>query len=75
MLGASLAGQRRFAEAEALLVSGYEGMAKRKPTSNPNLRSRFTQREAGAAVLRLYDAWGNPAKRAEWATRLEAEVR
>jgi tetratricopeptide (TPR) repeat protein len=75
MLGASLSGQRRFADAEPLLVSGYEGMATRKPASNPNLRSRFTLREAGAAVLRLYDAWGNPAKRAEWATRLETEAR
>ena len=54
MLGASLAGQQRFAEAEPLLIAGYEGMATRKPASNPNFRSRFAQRDAGAAILQLF---------------------
>ena len=71
MLGASLAGQRRFAEAEPLLVAGYEGMATRKPAANPNFRSRFTLREAADAILQLYADWGDTAKRAEWAARLE----
>jgi hypothetical protein len=72
MLGASLAGQRRFADAEPLLVAGYEGMATRKPGSNANLRSRFTLREAGEAIVRMYTDWGNDARRSEWAARLGA---
>ena len=71
MLGASLAGQRRFADAEPLLIEGYEGMATRKPSGNPNFRSRFTLRESGEAILQLYTDWGNAEKRAAWAARLE----
>ena len=75
MLGASLAGQQRFAEAEPLLISGYEGMATRRPASNPNFRSRFTQRDAGAAILQLFSAAGNAAKRAEWVGRIDGATR
>jgi eukaryotic-like serine/threonine-protein kinase len=75
MLGASLAGQQRFAEAEPLLIAGYEGMATRKPASNQNLRSRFTQRDAGAAILQLFSAAGNAAKRAEWVGRIDGATR
>jgi hypothetical protein len=64
MLGATLAAQQRFAEAEPLLTSGYEGMAMRKPT-NPNAASRFGTQEAGPAILKLYADWGNTARREE----------
>jgi tetratricopeptide (TPR) repeat protein/predicted Ser/Thr protein kinase len=69
VLGATLAGQTRFAEAEPLLTSGYEGMRTRKPV-NPNAASRFGTQEAGAAILKLYADWGNAARRAEWEKRL-----
>ena len=74
MLGASLAGQRRFADAEPLLVAGYEGMATRKPAANPNFRSRFTLREAGEAIVGLYTDSGNDTKRSEWTARLARDV-
>ena len=69
MLGATLSAQKRFAEAEPLLTSGYEGMLTRKPT-NPNAASRFGTQEAGEAILKLYADWGNAARRAQWEQRL-----
>jgi tetratricopeptide (TPR) repeat protein len=74
MLGASLAGQKRFADAEPLLLSGYEGMATRKPTVNPNMASRFTRATAGDAILQLYADWGKPEQRAAWAATIAANA-
>jgi hypothetical protein len=56
-----VAAQKRFADAEPLLISGYEGMATRKP-DNPNAVSRFGVEEAGAAIVTLYADWGNGVK-------------
>jgi eukaryotic-like serine/threonine-protein kinase len=50
-LGASLAGQRYYAEAEPLLVNGYQKMMERR-TSIPNGKPQLEQ--AGAWILRLY---------------------
>jgi tetratricopeptide (TPR) repeat protein len=72
MLGSSLAGQKRFADAEPLLLSGYEAMAAARPTTNPNMASRFTRAQASEAILRLYADWGKPDERARWAATLEA---
>jgi eukaryotic-like serine/threonine-protein kinase len=69
MLGAALAAQKQFADAEPLLIAGYNGMATRKPV-NPNAASRFGVPEAGAAIVTLYSEWGNAVKRAEWEARL-----
>ena len=70
MLGAALEAQKKFAEAEPLLVSGYEGMSSRKPGTNG--RGRFTLDQAGEAVVNLYQDWGKPEKASEWKTRLAA---
>jgi hypothetical protein len=69
MLGATLAEQKRFAEAEPLLISGYEGMRTSKPV-NPNAFSRFSPEDVGAAILKLYADWGRVESRAEWEGRL-----
>jgi len=71
MLGAALSAQKKFAEAESLLVSGYEGMSPRKPTTNLVMTSRFTQEQAGEAIVQLYADWGKADKRNEWAERLK----
>ena len=70
MLGAVLEAQQKFAEAEPLLVSGYEGMSSRKPGAN--MRGHFTLDQAGEAVVKLYQDWGKPEKASEWKTRLAA---
>jgi hypothetical protein len=72
MLGAALAAQKKFEEAEPLLISGYDGMAApRKPSTNAAMTSRFTHRQAGEAIVRLYADWGKPAQQAEWAEKLK----
>jgi len=72
MLGAGLAAQRKFEEAEPLLISGYEGMG-RSPRPNTNTTSRFTSEQAGNAIIQLYADWPRPDKRAEWAEKLKAK--
>ena len=62
--------QKKFAEAEPLLVSGYEGLSSRKPGTI--VKGRFTWDQAGEAVVTLYQDWGKPEKASEWKTRLAA---
>jgi eukaryotic-like serine/threonine-protein kinase len=71
MLGASLMSQRKFDEAEPLLVSGYNGMATAPRSTNPNNASRFTQDQAGDAIVQLYTEWPKPAKVSEWKEKLK----
>jgi serine/threonine protein kinase/lipopolysaccharide biosynthesis regulator YciM len=68
LLGGSLLGQRKYAEAEPLLVRGYERTnARRDRVPFPD-RERIA--EAGKRVVQLYEAWGNTDKAAEWRARL-----
>ena len=66
MLGASLAGQKRFEEAESLLLSGYNGMASAPRSTNQNNTSRFSRDQAGEAIVQMYADWGRPEKQNEW---------
>jgi hypothetical protein len=70
MLGATLAAQRKFEEAEPLLISGYNGMLTAPRATNAANTSRFTQGQAGAAIVQLYADWGKPANQAEWTEKL-----
>jgi tetratricopeptide (TPR) repeat protein len=79
LLGASLVGQTQFAEAEPLLLSGYDGLLRavvdERPTTNAGSRlvtSRFFPQDAGAWIVRLYEEWGKPEQAAEWKKKLEA---
>jgi serine/threonine protein kinase len=64
LLGASLAGQKKYAEAEPLLLEGYEGMVARKERiAVPDL---YQIDLARARLTELYLAWGKPAKAADW---------
>jgi tetratricopeptide (TPR) repeat protein/tRNA A-37 threonylcarbamoyl transferase component Bud32 len=67
LLGGAVAGQGRYAEAEPLVVSGYEGMKER--ASRINGLDRVRLHEAAVRVVRLYEAWGKPEKAAEWRSR------
>ena len=64
LVGASLAGQRKFAEAEPLLLEGYQGMLARKARM-PAL-DHYHLNLAREWVVQLYQAWGKPGKAAEW---------
>jgi hypothetical protein len=70
MLGASLAAQKKFDQAEPLLVSGYEGMARNQRAPNTPTNARFTLEQAADAVVQLYADWKKPEKEAEWKQRL-----
>jgi serine/threonine protein kinase/tetratricopeptide (TPR) repeat protein len=63
LLGVSLAGQKKYAEAEPLLLEGYKGMMARKDRMGvPELYHLDRAREW---LLQLYQAWGKPEKAAE----------
>jgi serine/threonine protein kinase/tetratricopeptide (TPR) repeat protein len=64
LLGGCLAGQEQFAEAEPLVISGFEGMKSRAASIPQPDRPRLA--EAAARVVRLYEAWGKPEKAEEW---------
>ena len=68
LLGASQLGQSRFAEAEPLLLSGYEGLQKQSPAISVDADLP----EAGRRLVQLYTAWGKPGKADEWRRQLQA---
>jgi eukaryotic-like serine/threonine-protein kinase len=61
LLGGALSGQEKYAEAEPLLVQGYEGMKRREAQIPPQGRPFLTE-----AAERLYEAKGELEKAAEW---------
>ncbi|HTT62820.1 MAG TPA: hypothetical protein VMG35_13290, partial [Bryobacteraceae bacterium] len=64
LLGASLAGQKKYAEAEPLLIDGYQGVAARKDSISAE--DRYHLDRAHSWIVQLYEAWGKPEKAAEW---------
>jgi serine/threonine protein kinase/tetratricopeptide (TPR) repeat protein len=62
-LGAALAGQTKYAEAEPLLLEGYEGL-KARAAKIPASRQNAVP-EAAARIVKLYEAWGKK----DWADR------
>ena len=73
LLGDVLLAQQKYAEAEPLLVQGYEGLKAREGQISP-LYARFRIGEAGERIVRLYEAWGRAEKAAEWRTKLTKPV-
>jgi tetratricopeptide (TPR) repeat protein len=69
MLGASLAGQRKFAEAETPLVEGYEGMLHLESTISFGNKSKLEK--VRGWVVQLYKNWGKQDKAAEWQEKLQ----
>ena len=70
LLGGSLLGQKKYAEAEPLLLAGYEGMKQREEKIPPQGKIRLT--EAIERLVQLYDAWGQKDKADEWRKKLPA---
>ena len=68
MLGACLLGQKKFAEAEPLLLSGYEGM-KQREDKIPAESKRYVK-ETLQRLVQLYEATGQSQKAAEWNKKL-----
>jgi hypothetical protein len=68
LLGGSMIGQKKYAEAEPLIVSGYEGMKAREARIPPPGKPRLT--DAAERVIKLYEAWGKKDEAARWRARL-----
>jgi len=68
MLGGSLLGQKKYADAEPFLISAYEGMKQREAGIPENGRSRMT--ESLQRLVQLYEATGQSEKTAEWSKKL-----
>ncbi len=68
LLGGSLLGQKKFAEAEPLLFSGYEGM-KQRENSIP-VAGKVRLGEALKRLGELYEATGDTDKAVEWKKKM-----
>jgi hypothetical protein len=64
LLGAALAGQKKYAEAEPLLIAGYEGLDSRAPKLPAPVEKYVAA--AAARIPPFYEAWEKPEKAAEW---------
>jgi len=64
LLGASLSGQKKYAEAEPLLLEGYQGMLARK--DRIAVPDWYNLDRAGEWIAQLYQAWGKPQEAAKW---------
>ncbi len=65
LLGAALAGRQKYAEAEPLLVQGFEGMKRRAAQIPPAART-LRLGEAAARLVHLYQALGKDDEAAKW---------
>lgn len=61
-------GQKKYTEAEPILLKGYEGMKQRDAKIPKEGKVRLT--EAVTRLVQLYDAWGKPAEAAKWRKEL-----
>jgi tetratricopeptide (TPR) repeat protein len=68
MLGGSLLGQKKYAEAEPWLVSGYEGMKQREDKIPADSKRKV--KENLQRLVQLYQATGQSEKAAEWSKKL-----
>jgi eukaryotic-like serine/threonine-protein kinase len=71
LLGASLAGQKKYSDAEPLLVSGYEGLVQRQATVPADNLTLVVP--AGQRIVELYESWGKSEKAAEWRQKVQAK--
>ena len=69
MLGGALAGQKKFPEAEPLLLEGYSGMKDREAKIPPARNIRVA--EAVRRLVDLYIAWDKPDEAEKWRTKVE----
>ena len=70
LLGASLAGQKNYADAEPLLLQSCQELQQRQASLPPFLNAPRRITESLERLALLYDAWGKPAQAAEWKQKL-----
>jgi hypothetical protein len=72
VLGAALLGQKKYADAEPLLLQGYDGM-KQRETGVPEGERRRLLTDAGERVVRFYEDTGQPERARAWRERLSRD--
>jgi eukaryotic-like serine/threonine-protein kinase len=73
LLGASLLGQKKYADAEPLLLEGYAGLQPQPEAGEDTTPlARRYEAEAMARLVRLYEETSKPDKAAEWRKKLES---
>ncbi len=70
LLGNSLAGRKKYGEAEPLLLEGYRGMVARK--DRMTVSDGYYLDRAGEWIGQCYQAWGKPEKAGEWSQKLRS---
>ncbi len=70
LLGGALLGQKKYADAEPLLLAGYEGMKQREKTIPEQGKVRIP--EAIERLVQLYEATGKKDDAAKWRKELAA---
>ena len=66
-LAASMIGQKRFAEAEPILLRSHDDLARLDSEILPDRRdAHFTASESEEWIVRMYQDWGKPEKADEW---------
>jgi non-specific serine/threonine protein kinase/serine/threonine-protein kinase len=70
LLGEALLEQKKYADAEPLLLSGYEGMKRHEAKIPPADKARLTK--ALQRLVQLYEAWNKKDKADQWRKELEA---
>ena len=68
MLGEALLEQKKYAEAEPLLLSGYQGMKQRE--NSISMRDRLRLTEGIQRLVKLYEAWGKQDQATKWRKEL-----
>jgi hypothetical protein len=72
LLGGALLGQKKYAEAEPLLLAGYDGMKQREVQIPPQGKFRLT--EAVERLVQLYEATDRKDEAAKW-KKIQEEVK
>jgi serine/threonine protein kinase/tetratricopeptide (TPR) repeat protein len=70
LLGGSLLGQKKYSDAEALLLAGYEGLKAHEPKIPDQEKQRLT--EVLKHLVQLYEEWAKPNEATMWRKKLEA---
>ncbi|MBL8823008.1 MAG: serine/threonine protein kinase [Planctomycetia bacterium] len=73
MLGGALLGQKKYSDAEALLLKGYEGLKLRNKNIPKNAQSRVS--EALDRLIQLYSETNKPEEATKWKKEKENQVK
>ena len=71
LIGASLTGQKKFADAEQLLLSGYAGLSAAESAKKIPAVAKSRPTKALQQLIDLYIAWDKPEQAAEWQKKLD----